>query len=167
MAKMRFTHRALARTALLLALTLTVQAIRLPSVVTGPLVNYILLLSTILAGIAGGVFIGAVTPWVAVAVGILPFPLAPAVPFIMLGNAAYCLIFGLLDRDRWRSWVGIVPASLIKFAIITGAVQLILDLPAALTRLLMLPQLFNALLGGAAAKATGLYLKNRLETGQS
>lgn len=152
--------KTLARTAMLLALTLAIQGFGFPPAITGPLVNFMLILSTILAGTAGGVVIGSVTPWIALIVGILPVPLAPAVPFIMLGNAAYCLLFGLLYRaGALRRWLGVIAASLAKFIIIAGAVQLLLALPAPLVQVLMFPQLINALAGGIAALGAGIYLQ--------
>jgi hypothetical protein len=119
--------RYLARTALLLALTLAFQSLRLGQAFTGPLVNAALFTATAVVGIAGGVFIGAVTPWVALAVGILKPVLAPAVPFIMLGNASLVATTGLLwQRNRY---LAVAAASLVKFAVLGGSVRYLLHLP--------------------------------------
>jgi len=72
------------QTAMFFALTLLVQAFGFPQMLTGPLVNAFLLLSTIFSGILSGIIIGLFTPWVALLRGILPAPLGPMVPFIDL-----------------------------------------------------------------------------------
>ncbi|MEW5784182.1 MAG: ECF transporter S component [Bacillota bacterium] len=153
--------RLITRTGLLLAMTLAIQSLRLPPPVTGPLVNLILILSTALVGAAGGVGLGLITPWAALLLGILSPLLAPAVPFIMAGNALYCSCYGLL-KDRGVFWplLGLAAGSLGKFLVIAGAVHYLLNLPAAAAQALLLPQLFNALLGGAAALPVAVRLKH-------
>ena len=144
--------RLLARVALLLGITLAVQALRLPAPVTGPLVNLMLILSTALVEISWGVVIGLLTPWAALFLGILPPALAPAVPFIMAGNALYCLLFGLLNnRFKGGDLVGVGLASIIKFALIAAPAAYLLQLPTPLVEVLLAPQLINALIGGIAA----------------
>ncbi len=144
--------RLLVRMALLLAITLAVQVLRLPTPVTGPLVNMMLILSAAVVGTAGGVLIGLLTPWVALLLGILPPALAPAVPFIMAGNAFYCLFFGLLNRRfKGSDLVGVGAGSLIKFGLIAAPATYLLRLPPPLVQVLLAPQLINALIGGVAA----------------
>ncbi len=144
--------RLLARVALLLGITLAIQGLRLPTPVTGPLVNLMLILSTALVGAAGGVVIGLLTPWAALFLGILPPALAPAVPFIMAGNALYCLLFGLLNhRFKGGDLVGVGAGSILKFALIAAPVSYLLKLPPPLVEVLLAPQLINALIGGVAA----------------
>ena len=144
----------LARIALLAAMTLAVQGLRLPAPLTGPLVNLMLILSTALAGTAGGVLIGLLTPGAALFLGILPAPLAPAVPFIMAGNAVYCLSFGVFST-RFQGWgahlCGVAAGAGLKFGLIGGGVHFLLALPPPLVQLLLLPQLVNALFGGLLA----------------
>ena len=83
--------KRLTRIALLLALTLAVQSLRLPTPVTGPLVNFMLIFSTALVGPAGGALIGSITPGAALLLGVIPPLLAPAIRFIMTGTALFCL----------------------------------------------------------------------------
>ncbi len=148
----KFSTRIMTRTALLLGLTLAIQALRLQPVITGPLVNFMLVLSTLLVGQAAGVFIGFVTPFIALSVGILPAPLAPAIPFIMLGNALLCLAAGFaINRSINLKLAAVVLGAFIKFAVIAGAVSYALSLPPQLAKALMLPQLFTALIGGLLA----------------
>lgn len=146
-----FSTTLLTRTALLLALTLTIQAFRLPPAATGPLVNFMLALSVMMVGTAGGVLIGFITPWIALSAGILPAPLAPAIPFIMAGNVVFCLLIGVFPRRVWLLSLGVVLGAVFKFAVIGGAVTYVLSLPPVLSQALMFPQLTNALLGGFVA----------------
>ncbi len=144
--------KLLTRTAILLALTIAIQGIRMPPVFTGPLVNFMLILSTAMVGIWGGTFIGLLTPLIALIMGIIPSPLAPVIPFIMLGNGFYCISFGLTHtRFRGGSWLGLVVGSLLKFGVIAGAAGYLLVLPSPIVEVLLLPQLINALLGGIPA----------------
>lgn len=152
--------KMLTRIALLLALTLVIQTLRLPPPLTGPLVNMALILATALTGTAGGVGIGLITPWAALLLGIIPSLLAPAVPFIMAGNALYCFFFGLFkDKGRFYPVFGLAAGSLLKFMVIAGAARHLLSLPAPVAEVLLLPQLFNALIGGAIAWPVASKLK--------
>lgn len=141
--------RSLTRAAMLLALLLAVQSLRLGQGFTGPIVNALLYLATVYVGVTSAAFIGAVSPWAALTVGILRAPLAPAVPFIMLGNAALVTVFGLL-RDT-NAYLGVATASVVKFAIIAGAVRFVIAVPPPLAVALGVPQLLTALGGGAIA----------------
>lgn len=163
----QLTVQQLARVALLLALTLSVQSLRLPTPVTGPLVNLMLIISTAVAGTAGGVGIGLLTPWAALLLGIIPPILAPALPFIMAGNSLYCASYGLLARRmKGGSGIGIVLGAVLKFAVIAGAVRYLLALPPAAAGALLLPQLITALIGGAAALPVAHYLRRILFPGR-
>lgn len=160
----RFSVQQLTRLALLLALTLAVQLLRLPAPVTGPLVNLMLILSTALAGPAGGAGIGLLTPWAALLLGIIPPILAPAIPFIMAGNALYCLSYGALEgKIKGGSAVGVLLGAALKFVVIAGAARWLLVLPPAASGALLLPQLFNAIIGGGAALPLANYLRRLLE----
>jgi riboflavin transporter len=140
-----------------------VQSLRLPPPVTGPLINLVLILATAMAGTAAGAWIGLLSPLSALLLGVLPAVLAPAVPFIMAGNAVYCLSFGLFkDRVKGGSFFGIVLGALLKYAVIAGAARFLLTLPAPVTEVLLLPQLVNALIGGFAALSTVYYLRRAL-----
>lgn len=153
--------RMITRTALLLALTVAVQALSLPPVITGPLVNFMLVVASLAVGAAGGVMIGALTPWIALAVGILPPPLAPAVPFIMAGNAVLCLLVGLFaSRSNLFRFLGVAAGSVLKFVVIAWAASYVLTLPEPMVHTLMLPQLTNALLGGLPAVVIAAFLSH-------
>lgn len=164
---MRLSVRQLTRVALLLALTLSVQYLRLPTPVTGPLVNLMLILSTAVIGTAGGVGIGLLTPWAALLLGIIPPVLAPAIPFIMTGNAVYCFCYGsLAEKTKGGPWIGIILGAVLKFAVIAGAARYLLALPSPAAEALLLPQLLNALIGGAVALPIAHYLQRILQRDQ-
>ncbi|MDI3535168.1 MAG: hypothetical protein PWQ82_1533 [Thermosediminibacterales bacterium] len=140
------TLKFLTRTAVLLALTLAFQMFKLPQLFTGPAVNTMLFVSGGVVGIGGGVLIGALTPWIAFVNGILPAPLAPAIPFIMLGNAALVAVF--VSVKRLNNMAAIILAAVIKFLILSTAVRMIINVPPKIATMLQLPQLYTALAGG-------------------
>lgn len=161
---MRVKINFLTRTALFLALTLALQGLRLPTFFTGPAVNLFLALATLWVGTGSGVFIGLLTPWAALLLGILPAPLAPAIPFIMFGNAAYTFLIGIFNRYTPFTvgrLAGVAAGAIAKFLVIAGAVTYVLTLPPPIAGALLLPQLYNALLGGVAAAIIGISLPER------
>ncbi|MGE5560833.1 MAG: ECF transporter S component [Chloroflexota bacterium] len=153
---MRFSVRDLTRAAMLLALALVIQMLRLPQLVTGPAINAILLLAVPLVGGLAGVLIGFVTPWVAVLTGIIAAPLAPFAPFIMVGNASLSLVYAALRRVN--SWLAVGAAAVVKFLWLTLSVKYIAALfnvkvPPKAVATFQLPQLYTALAGGLVAIA--------------
>lgn len=150
---MKDSVRFVTYTAVLFALTLVVQVMGFPQMITGPLVNAMLLLATIFVGIASGVLIGLFTPWIALLRGILPAPLGPVVPFIMLGNAALVIVFGLFRRKGgfFLEVIGIVLGAFVKYFILSRAIQFLGGLPPRIAQMMQTPQLITALLGGAIA----------------
>ncbi len=145
--------RWITRTALLFALVLVVQMLGMPQILTGTLVNALLLLATSLVGITSGVVIGFFTPWVALSRGILPPLLAPMIPFIMGGNALLVVIFALWMRKKSLPYevVGIVLGAGAKYLLLSQAVRFLVELPPPVARMMQIPQLFTALLGGVVA----------------
>lgn len=142
-------------TALFIALTIAIQMLGFPQPVTGPLVNCMLLLSALFAGPISGILVGLVTPWIAFLRGILMAPLAPMIPFIMLGNGVYVLCFYLcrkfLGKKVLGSAVGIATGAVVKFLILSGAVQFVVTVPDKIAKAMQFPQLLTALAGGAIA----------------
>lgn len=158
--------RWLTRTAVLLALTLAVQFLGLPQWFTGPLVNAFLLLASSISGVSSGVVVGLLTPWIALLRGILPPPLAPMVPFIMLGNALLVIIFSLVRRKKevlWLSVVALVLAALGKYLLLSQAVRYLVEVPPRVAQAMQVPQFFTALGGGAIALSIERALKKALK----
>jgi len=109
----------LTRLVFLLSITLVIELIGLPQPVTGPFINFMLIVTTQIVSATGGAVLGCVTPALAVLRGQLPPPLAPMVPFILYLTARFLLPL-LLGK----------PVS------------------AALVSLMALPQWLTALIGG-------------------
>ncbi|TZE81153.1 ECF transporter S component [Calorimonas adulescens] len=150
-----FSVRWLTRTALLLAVTLVFQMFGFPQMVTGPAVNAMLMISGIYVGPLGGIIIGLLTPWIAFMRGTLAPPLAPMIPFIMLGNAVIVILwvlFRVLIKNVYiGSIAGMVIGAVAKFLILSTAVRLIVSVPPPIAQAMQIPQLYTALLGGVIA----------------
>lgn len=147
--------RFLTRTALLLALTLVIQMLRLPQPITGTGVNLFLYMAVFLVGITSGSIIGLLTPIIALSLGIMGF--APLIPFIIVGNLSLVIVFGLL-KDR-NKYLAVIVAAVVKFIILVAAVNLIIQVPPKAAQMMQLPQLFTALGGGALALGTNFLLE--------
>jgi len=149
---MHLTTRILTRSALILALAIVVQSIRLPQYLTGPLVNALLFLATALVSPLSGALVGLFTPLLAFSFGIMP--LAPAVPVIMLGNCFLAIFFGLFAKKRI---IAMIIAAVAKYGIMALSVYYLFPLllnitfPDKVIAMLTTPQLFTALGGGALA----------------
>lgn len=143
------TVRTLTRLALLLAITLAIQMIGLPQYITGPAINAMLVVSTLALGPVGAAFIGMLTPVIAFMRGILPPVLAPAIPFIVLGNWAIIFVFAAFRRSN--QYLAVILGALAKYLVLAGAVTFFLAVPPPVAQMLQLPQLLTALVGGVAA----------------
>lgn len=151
---MKIEVRDLTRGAMLLALALVIQMLKLPQWATGPAINAILLLAVPLVGGLAGVMIGFITPWVAVLTGIMAAPMAPFAPFIMVGNALLSVVFNALRRVN--SWLAAAVAALVKFLWLAASVRYLaalfnIKIPKAAVAMFQLPQLYTAVAGGVVA----------------
>jgi len=157
--------RTFTRLVFFIAMTLAVELIGLPQPVTGPFVNLMLVLTTLILNAYAGTILGFVTPLLGLLRGQLPAPLAPFVPFIMLGNAGLVLGVALfIHRPSsspqplgWRPWAGVAAGALIKFGWLFVSARHLLPLlfarplPPALVAMMTFPQLITALAGGFLA----------------
>lgn len=139
----------IARTGMLLALTLVIQFVGFPQPVTGPLINMMLLVSASLVGCLGASLIGVLTPWIAFMRGILPPPLAPMIPFIIVGNIVLVLSFYFLGKKN--KYIGIITGAILKFLVLAGGVKFVAGLPPNVAKVMQVPQLLTALAGGLLA----------------
>ncbi len=123
--------------------------------VTGPLVNAVLFLSVIYCGLSGALIVGMVPSTIALSAGLLPVAIAPAIPFIILGNAVMVSIFSLLKKKSF--WTGVVGGSVLKAAFLFLTVPIIAGLvakPVIVQKIVLMfswPQLVTALAGGVIA----------------
>jgi hypothetical protein len=156
----------IARLVIFISLTIALEHLGLPQPITGPIVNLMLILTTLILNWFGGIILGCFTPVVAVLRGQLPAILIPMVPFIILGNAILVSTFSLVracSAKRGASplsaayWTGIVIAAALKCSFLYVAARLILpvivgrELPAQYLAMMAAPQFFTALLGGSLA----------------
>ncbi len=123
--------------------------------VTGPIVNAMLMIVTVLAGVRAASALALLPAPIALVSGLLPVAMAPMVPFIMLGNLVLIAVFAsLYDRSRVMA---VALAACAKFAVLAGVAYFLMAplVPAAihttLVSMMGVPQLLTALLGGALA----------------
>ncbi len=152
-------------TAVLIALIIGVQAVTaaLGQLVTGSLVNLVLIVAAMIGGLPCGLAVALVSPVAAKLLGI--GPLWTIIPFIIAGNAVIVTVWHLLGKTSFANphiirVISAVAGAVCKFltlyiGIVLVAVPLLLDLPekqaATVTNLFSLPQLFTALIGGGMA----------------
>ena len=139
----------------ILALSIALPAITHQQYVTGPLVNALLIIATVLLGPFEAVMIGLFPSVVALSTGLLPLPLAPMVPFIMIGNA---LLVACVSFIRSKSFsLAVFVAALVKFTFLYGTVTLLMKtllpstLVASLSVMMGYPQFVTAVAGGVIA----------------
>lgn len=154
------------RTAILTALLIILQAATAPlgnTLITGSIVNLLLILSVMTSGLLSGATVAIISPIVAKFFGI--GPLWSLLPFIILGNIALIFIWHFIGkRSTWKKvtiWgIALVTAAIAKFlvlylGIVKIAVPFLLGLPeqqaAAISSLFSIPQLVTAVFGGILA----------------
>jgi len=116
--------------------------------ITGPIVNATLFLSTIYLGSQAGIMVGLIPSIISLSVGLLPLALTPMVPFIMVSNAILILTFSYLKNKNF--WLAMVTASIFKFAFLY---TISFHIAQKLAFMMGIPQLVTALSGGAIAFA--------------
>ncbi len=151
---MKIKVSTLPRLAILLAIALAVQMLRLPQLVTGPIVNAALILAVYFGGSAGGVLLGVITPVAALFAGIFPPALAPVLPVIMMANGILVLVFTWMRR--FGDYMAAVVASCAKFLAFFLTLNYIfvmfnINLPKPLLVAFGLPQLYTAMVGTMVA----------------
>ena len=138
--------------AILLAISIVLPAFVHVQWVTGPIINASLLLATALIGPMEAVLLGLMPSTVALSTGLLPFPMAPMVPFIMIGNAILIVFFHYLQSQNYALRLGL--AALLKFAFLHFSVVFVMSgfLESPLVSKLMVmmswPQFVTAVIGG-------------------
>ena len=120
--------RWITRTAILLALLVTLQALTkgFGQIVTGSCVNAILAIAALFGGIGCGLTIALISPVLAFLLGIAPQVLT--VPAIMAGNAVYVLLLWALAEKTAslsRNLAALAAAAAAKFAVLYTIVVLL------------------------------------------
>mgnify|MGYP003623312256 FL=1 len=154
------------RTAIFIALLVVLQAATAPlgsSIITGSIVNLLLVVSVMSYGLASGLAVATISPVIAKLFGI--GPLWTLIPFIALGNIVLVVLWYVIEKRRTAHKltayaVALVCAAIAKFlvlyfGIVQVAIPLFLQLPAqqaaVISGMFSFPQLLTALIGGALA----------------
>lgn len=136
---------------------------------TGPIVNALLILLLFLVGIRAALLVALIPSMMALAGGLLPAVLAPAVPFIMMSNVIFILtidqFFNRLKNEQRGYWLGVVIGAALKFVFLLASVNLISkllikqELAAKVAQMMSWPQFATAVAGGVIAWAVLKWLK--------
>lgn len=154
------------RTAVFIALLVVLQAVTAlfgNIIITGSVVNMLLILSVMTCGMMSGLSVAILSPILAKFIGIGPF--WSLIPFIVAGNVTLVVLWHLSGNRNWRHWhasrmTTLITAAFAKFlvlyvGIVRIAVPVLLGLPepqsAVISGMFSIPQLITALLGGGAA----------------
>lgn len=176
---MKFTTKQLAQTAILLALCIVSQFFKNLSVyLTGPIINAVLIIAVLSAGLASGLFIAVITPITAYLIA--PSPIITAIPpvmvMIMLGNCILVLsvwLFNTKFKFSGKLIAGLLSGSVLKAAFMTVFISKILfsvyksALPEKLLAkgqiMFSTTQLITALIGSLIAFSVWIPLKQYLK----
>lgn len=143
--------------ALLLALMILMPALVHLQWITGPTVNAALFIATVIIGPMAGIMLGLMPSAIALGAGLLPIPLAPMVPFIMIGNALLVITFFYLFKRNYFAALG--TAAFVKFLFLHQSVTWVMTrlvegkIVSQLAIMMSWPQFFTALIGGIVAYA--------------
>ena len=157
------------RTAIFIAILLVVQFLTAQfgnTLITGSLVNMLLIISVMTCGIQSGVVVALLSPIFAFLIGIGP-PFWPIIPIIMIGNTVLVVLWKKIGdgerHNRVAAWiVALVTAAIVKFGIVFfGVTKLVIPIILALPEphatnislAFSFPQLITACIGGVLAIA--------------
>lgn len=169
------------RTAVFIALLVVLQAATASlgnTIVTGSVVNMLLIVSIMTCGMMSGLCVAVISPVMAKLIGI--GPLWSLIPFIIAGNITLILTWHFIGNRHWghkhtAQMIALVVAATGKFLILyigvaKIAVPLLLRLPepqaSVISNMFSIPQLFTALLGGGVALLVLSPLKKAFEGGR-
>ena len=121
-------------------------------IVTGTIVNALLLGSVILFGFGGALSLCFIPSIVSLFFVLLPGVMAPMVPFIIMGNILLIWVFDSLRKKNF--FLGLIPGALLKFSFLfltsTYLIHFFIQ-QAVVSKIAVMmswPQLITALLGG-------------------
>lgn len=154
------------RTAIFIALLVVLQAATAPLgsvLITGTVVNLLLIVSVMTCGLASGLTVAVISPVIAKLLGIGPFWVL--IPFIEAGNIVLILLWHFIgSRSTNRIYTAYIPALITAAAakffvlylgIVQIAVPMFLSLPekqaAVISQMFSFSQLITALAGGFIA----------------
>ncbi len=171
------------RTALFIAILIVFQSLSASfgQIVTGSLVNLVLVTAALTSGLWSGLTVAAISPFFAFMLGIGP-KLIQIIPIIALGNIVYVLIVALIAKAFGSekpsslfvgSITGVVVGALLKFAVLFfGVVKVFIPVMGDglkapqienFTAMFSTPQLITALIGGAIAIPVAIAIRKVLK----
>ncbi len=130
-------------------------------IITGPLVNAILILTLLIFGVRHAIVIATIPSIMALSGGLLPVVLAPVVPFVMFSNMILILSVDWCCNNfkdkRKGYWSGVILGASLKFLFLFLSVNVISGLlikqefAIKVAQMMSWPQLYTAFLGGVIA----------------
>lgn len=135
---------------------------------TGPIINALLILSLLNLGKDKAFFLSLIPSSVALANGLLPVALAPMVPFIMISNCFYLIIFAKFYQPKavfGKNFLTVLLAAFGKSLFLFLVSKLIMEglltapLSSRIASMMSWPQMWTATVGGVLA----LLLQKNLE----
>lgn len=160
-------------------LTLSFVAIFLPffihqQVITGPIVNAILILALFLTGLRSALLISCLPSFMALAGGLLPTVLMPTIPFIIVSNMLFVLVINFISNKSKDSgiteknyFLGTLSAAVVKFVFLLLSVNIIAaffipgNLVATVGKMMGIMQLLTAIIGACLAYPIVKFFQNK------
>lgn len=139
----------LTKAAILLAIAIVFQMVKLGQFFTGTGINAVLIIAASVCGPLWAAAIGTFTPVLALVLGVHPPALLPVVPFIVAGNIVYAVLYWLIQKKN--RYLGVAGAALAKFALLYSVVNFLIAVKPPIKVALSLPQLVTAVAGGVLA----------------
>lgn len=135
---------------------------------TGPIINALLILSFLYLGKSQAFFLALIPSTIALSRGLLPLPLAPMVPFIMISNCIYILVFAKFQtKSQTKNFLAIFLAATIKTLFLFFISKLLMEnilaapLASKIATMMSWPQMWTAILGGIMALLISSALKKK------
>ena len=167
--------RFITLTAVFLALLIVFQSLSasLGQLVTGSLVNFVLVAACLIAGWKSAAVVAILSPFFAKLFGI--GPIYPILPVVALGNlslvAVYALVAKIKINGNLQFAISVPAAAIVKYLVLsTGVVKVVLPpinlaekAAAKMTVMFGTTQLITALIGGAIAALTIPLIKRGIE----
>ena len=168
--------RWITTTAIFIAMLVTLQSVTKPmgQYVTGSMVNMVLVMSTLTAGLASGVTVALLSPVFAFIFGIGP-AFVQLVPFVALGNLVLVLVWGIVcskGLEIKNMAISLAAGAVLKFGtlyigIIKVAIPMLLTLnekqAAMIGASFSYPQLVTAAIGGFIAMLIAPTVKKAIQ----
>ncbi|MCX6781967.1 MAG: iron hydrogenase [Candidatus Magasanikbacteria bacterium] len=123
--------------------------------ISGPIVNAILLIVTVILGLRSGILMSFLPSVMALVGGLLPAIFIPFIPFIMAGNIIFVTIFHYLRQKNF--WLGAGAGSVVKFIFLYISSKIMFDyftgqtLAGAFALMMSWNQLYSAAVGSLIA----------------